>query len=134
MLSLDQKENIDIFGENFCPEFPDKKPNEIEEDEIERWKKSRCKTIDTENSIKRIMDDLNVMGGGDEVYYGIARQIVKSHRTLQQSFAGIALRAIIDTFAMMDKEDGWTDERNEASAKLGTELKKVMDEHHLPFM
>ena len=146
-LSLQPEDNggIDPFYKEFHPQMPtngaDISRFKMYEDdgsheltpEGKRYLQSKNKMLEVEEHVAAIVRHLNVMGGGKEVYFGIARSLMKSHRTLQQSFANIALRAIIDFFAHLD-ENGFTDARNEASANLGKALKAVMDEHHLPFI
>ena len=137
-LSLRSEENngLEWLAREFCPAFPETNPmtrREFSPNEEQQYFDSREKLDETETIVLRLIGLINVMGGGEEVYYGIARALIRTHRTLQQSFAGIVLRAIVDAFAYME-ENRLTDLRNDAACKLGKALKAVMDEHYLPFI
>jgi len=137
-LSLRSEENkgLDWLAAEFCPAFPETDSvtrREFSPNEEQQYFDSREKLDETKTIILRLIGLINVMNGGEEVYFGVARALTRTHRTLQQSFAGIVLRAIVDSFAYME-ENRMTDLRNEAACKLGKALKAVMDEHYLPFI
>ena len=124
----------------FCPGSPvcDSSVDVDDPKEVKRHIEAKNDFAAIEKAIKTIIDQLN-RGNKAVVSNAIASGLLRSHRTLQQSFASVALRAILEYFALCDREGGrMTDARNEAAAKLGTKLLETYDEvtvgRGLPFV
>ena len=84
-------------------------------------------------AILSLMDALN-HNDDDLVFNAVADAIASSHRTLQQSFMNVVIRASINYFALADNNISLSDARNDAAAKLGTKLQEVMNDSYLPLI
>ena len=84
-------------------------------------------------AIRTIVDELNHMGQDNLAYWGIVRELCRTHRTLQQNFMRTVVPAIVDFFADQ-AEDGSFDGRNAESCRLAVLLKDVLKGRHLPFI
>lgn len=87
------------------------------------------------DSIKSIMDSLNVIGGGRNTGEVAVYAFQTSHRTLQQMFVLYVLLPILRHLKMCH-ENGIYDARNEASCALAAKMLAAVEESdtYLPFI
>jgi len=80
---------------------------------------------------KEISDMVNNMSFGETEREIFADEITKNHRTLQQSTMKLFYR-VIQAWAVYE-ENGWYDERNEATVKAAKRIIEVLKEERLDF-
>lgn len=89
---------------------------------------ARKKQEKVEELFKALISEVNTMGSEDAVADGLVEGLLRSHRTLQQSF----VRAFITACQKIDKMENITDMRNEQSIKILKQIAKI--DETLPFV
>jgi len=89
---------------------------------------ARKKQEKVEELFKALISEVNTMGSEDAVADGLVEGLLRSHRTLQQSF----VRSFITACQKIDKMDNITDMRNEQSIKILKQIAKI--DETLPFV
>jgi hypothetical protein len=98
-----------------------------QESEIRRHIAEERRKNEVTKLMQQLIDSTNVMGGDELVAAGMVQGIMRSHRTLQQSF--------MRCFVMAMKEYGATefkDPRNEDAVALAKKIGEI--EAHLSFI
>ena len=80
------------------------------------------------DTVSKLLDETNTIGYDDEVIQGILEGFRVSHRTLQQNFMRVFVRA------MKTYGESQADQRNEAAVALGKKIGELGDKEHLPFI
>lgn len=78
-------------------------------------------------AVKRILQEVNALGRGDEVAAAIYETVARDHRTIQQSFWSAVLKA------QMEYASEGFDPRNEAAVKLANRVKETAKANNFDF-
>lgn len=78
-----------------------------------------------------LLDMVNVMNNDKEVQ-AFVDEILNSHRTLQQSAAGLMLKTFAGWAEM--KDNGYYDLRNEATVKVGKTITDATEDYYIPYV
>lgn len=90
---------------------------------------------DLVNALLAVENALNVMGDSKVKKLEVQKVFSRMHRTLQQEFVRTVILPILEGLADAHA-NGWTDARNEASAKLAYKMLTAIKEedNFLPFI
>jgi len=116
---------------NVCKDFEGEDMGD--KDVRDRYMKRKANKKDTQKVVQDLLDSLNIMSSTSQKDVGNAfvSELNNTHRSLQQSFGDVVLRAIIE-YGAWAVESGRYDARNEAFVKTCVKLKEAMDESHMP--
>jgi hypothetical protein len=84
-------------------------------------------------AINTIVNNLNAFGGAEVIEKAITDTLNNEHRTLQQNFFRHVIKPVVSMYAENHESNNF-DLRNQASCECASEMKKVMDDHGLPYV
>lgn len=80
-----------------------------------------------------LINELNNMGGEEVVAKAFIDELRYTHRTLQQNLFGHVIIGVIKDFAKR-YDEGYYDERNEASCSIAKKIEPVIKDAYFPFI
>jgi hypothetical protein len=83
---------------------------------------------------KALADGVNVMGNRDFDEAFVEHLTCRTHRTLQQSVAGLFMKVFKAWAEIADKGEGHYDLRNEATVKMAQAIRDATKDHYLPLV